>query len=252
MVQTAVIRSVLIFLFLALVKMAFAQNDSLKPVNGRIIDTFGLPVVSAAIVNLSTGEACISDSAGNFLLHIRIANKIWVKHLSYETAEVLWFPNPYGIIFTIPLTHKTYVLNEVVISSLPKTYSALKQAVEAMPVEKDPMMKYRDMVYAGPLYNPGITIKGPFQMWYDNFSNEAIQKRKLQELIRRDILEKRIEQRFGNETVKRLTGIKEDSLIPHFRRFCNFTEGFILYANDYEFYQAVSRNRETFISSQHE
>jgi hypothetical protein len=224
-----------------------AGTDSLGVFRGRLADTQGKNVYAAAIVNLNTGEGCISDADGFFYIRGNPQNRLWIKHLAYETLE---FTLPENLlndtVFTIILTPRTYQLSEVVISNLPATWQEFERAVINMPFEEDPVMKIKALVYAGPMYNQGLTFKGPFQTLYDNFSKEAKQKRKLENLVKAEEYYERIEKRYGLNALKRITGIAGEKEIEEFRIFCGLSDIFILYAADFEFYSAISKCMKEF------
>lgn len=262
--QTVYFRKILIyamrlvglFILLLLGFLASAEDEPKKYTyfEGRIIDVNNNKIGYAHIINLNRRFGVVSDPSGRFVMPLMRGDSIMITHVSHLVrfvmidVEHINHEGPYELI----ILPKVFELSEVVVRPLPGTRLEFKQAFVniELPATTDSvklrMPHINTMVYSGPQQGFGVVMKGPFQTFYDLFSKEAKQIRKLEKEIETQQLQEEIEKRYNHDLVYRLTHIADEAEREKFMQYCNIPVGFILNSTDYDLCIAIIRCFESY------
>ncbi len=249
-------RFILVFILLLNSYYLPAEDEPKKYAyfEGRIIDINNNRIEYAHIINLNRSFGVISDPSGRFVMPVQPGDSLMITHVSHLVrfvmidVEHINFQGPYELI----LLPKVFELREVVVRPLPRTRLEFKQAFVniELPLPTDSvelkLPHIHTMVYSGPQSGFGIVMKGPFQAFYDLFSKEAKQVRKLEKELGTQQLQEEIEKRYNHDLVFRLTHIADEADREKFMQFCNIPVDFILNATEYDLCIAIIRCYESF------
>lgn len=247
---------VILLLFLFPVPLLTAAEDEKKPVHfeGRIIDIYNNTIEYAHVINLTQRFGVVSDRSGRFVMPVKLADSLMITHVGHLVRfvmidhEHLDAEGPYEII-VLP---KIFELREVVVRPLPRTRLEFRQEFVNIDLPPPPdsialrMPHIHTMVYTGPQHGFGVVMKGPFQMFYDLFSKEARQMRKLEKELTSVQISKEIEKRYNHDLFYRLTGIEDEALREKLMQYCQPPLDFILNATDYDLCIAILRCFESY------
>jgi len=242
--------------FFLLVSGISAQDEpkAYTHFEGRIVDIYGQTIEFAHIINLSRRFGVVSDRAGRFVMPVNRGDSLMLTHVSHVVRfvtidqEHFETPGPYELI----MLPKVFELREVVIRPLPRTRLEFRHEFVNIDLPPPPdsfrirMPHISTLVYTGPQSGFGIVMKGPFQTYYDLFSKEARQLRKLNKELAAMQLQEEIEKRYNHLIIFRLTGIADPAVREEFMQYCNMPVDFILEASEYDLYMAILRCFESF------
>ena len=245
-----------IFILLLLPSLLAAEEEPQKYVHfeGRVVDIYHNMLEYAHIINLTRRFGVVSNRSGRFIMPVKAGDSLMITHVSHLVRfvmieqEHLDADEPYELI----MLPKVFELREVVIRPFPQTWQEFRHEFVNIDLPSLPdsvrvrMPHINTMVYSGPQHGFGVVMKGPFQTFYDLFSKEAKQLRKLEKELTALQIQEEIEKRYNHDLVFRLTGIEEDSLREELMEFCNIPVGFILNSTDYDLCIAILRCYESF------
>jgi hypothetical protein len=233
-----------------------AEESEVKYVyfEGRAVDIYHNTIEYAHIINLTRRFGVVSDRSGRFIMPVKQGDSLMITHISHMVRfvmidqEHLEAQGPYEII----MLPRVFELREVVVRPLPRTRLEFKQEFITIDLPPPPdsvklgMPHINTMVYTGPEHGFGIVMKGPFQTFYDLFSREARQIKKLQRELSAIELQEEIEKRYNHDLVFRLTGIQEEEQREELMQYCQIPVDFILNATEYDLCIAILRCYESF------
>lgn len=239
-------RSIKILLFITVALSVRSQEVDLFHFQGRMIDIYGEVIEYAHIINLSRSTGVISDRSGRFAILAREGDSIMITHLTHIT-RFLSARKPPDELFVdeVVLLPRVFELSELIIRPLPRNRAEFRHDFKNLRLPPPPepvdirMPHISTLVYTGPEHGVGIVIKGPFQAFYDQFSREARQRRKLESELAKEFVAKQVAGRFNPQLIKRATGLSNEEEINRFMEFCNFDPSFILRVSDYELVTAI-------------
>ena len=88
------------------------NQEKKKKISGQIVDTYGLAVIGANVVEKGTTNGTITDVDGNFSLEVDENSTLVVSYIGYTPQEII-VANKSN--FSIKLKEDTEVLDEVVV-----------------------------------------------------------------------------------------------------------------------------------------
>lgn len=230
-----------LFLFLVIAGAAFGNQpkDTVPTIHFQLVDaTNGRPVSLGHVINTGLRKGLVADMLGYFKMPMAVGDTLIITALSYHimripswgqfSADSLYYP--------IRLTPRSYEIREVRITRFGSYQRFIREVAKMeMPKSETELLQERLEEY----FRKQITqldlrdIPSPtsgFTFGKDWF---AIQQEKIEE--------KRVEEqkwdiilgKFSAGIVRELTGLEGIEAI-RFMEFCDFTEGFLLLASDYE------------------
>jgi hypothetical protein len=246
----------ILFLPLLLLSSSLSAEEEIKfhHFEGRAVDIYHKTIEYAHIINLTQRFGVVSDRSGRFIVPVKQGDSLMITHVSHLVRfvmideEHLDFEGPYELI----MLPKVFELREVVIRPLPRTRLEFRQEFVNIDLPPPPdsvrldMPHINTMVYSGPQNGFGVVMKGPFQTFYDLFSKEAKQMKKLEKELTALQIEEEIEKRYNHDLVFRLTGIADEESREELMQFCRIPVDFILNSTDYDLCIAILRCYESY------
>lgn len=221
---------------------------------GRVTDIYSHTLEFAHIINLTRHFGVVSDRGGRFVMPVQPGDSLMLTHVSHLVRFVMIdeehinAQGPYELI----MLPKIFELREVVVRPLPRNRAEFRQEFVNINLPTPPdSMKIRmphigTIVYSGPQQGFGVVMKGPFQTFYDLFSKEAKQLKKLEKALTALQIQEEIEKRYNHNLVYRLTSLADETEREQFMQFCNIPVDFILNSGDYDLCIAIIRCFESY------
>lgn len=156
------------------------------------------PVPGATVVKTNTNLGVISDEEGRFVIDVGQKDTLLIRALGFK--PLLYLPSKLPVSelrVTIVLQEDSVMLGEVEVTSRP-SQEMIDRALRNMKRETTSQAKQ-------PGYIPGLeppppppapapTIASPIGLLYDTFSKEGKERRKVEELKRRQELEEKLKE----------------------------------------------------------
>lgn len=248
---------VVIILILLLVPILLpAEEEPVKFTHfeGRVVDIYQNTVGYAHIINLTRRFGVVSDRSGRFVMPVKEGDSLMITHVSHLVRFVVIDDEhiDHDDTYELSMLPKVFELSEIVVRPLPRTRLEFQQEFANIDLPPPPdsvelrMPHINTMVYSGPEQGFGIVMKGPFQTFYDLFSKDAKQMRKLEKELTAIELQEAIEKRYNHDLVYRLTSIEDEKTRERFMQFCNIPVDFILNSTEYDLCIAILRCYESF------
>ncbi|GAA4442406.1 hypothetical protein GCM10023188_42070 [Pontibacter saemangeumensis] len=156
------------------------------------------PVPGASVIKVSTKLGVISDEQGQFRIDVGQDDTLLIRAVGYK--PLLYLPNKLPVSelrINIVMQEDSVMLGEVEVTSRP-SQEMIDRALRNMKREKSSQAKR-------PGYIPGLeppppppapapTIASPIGLMYDMFSKEGKERRKVEELKRKQELEEKMKE----------------------------------------------------------
>ncbi|SUZ84547.1 uncharacterized protein METZ01_LOCUS37401 [marine metagenome] len=242
-----------IFIFFSLLTgNLIAQNQTLIGFVENAADNS--PIVSVHVINLSQVIGVITDKAGKFEIPAKLNDTLYLSYLGFKSIKVrvtndfLKYKNS-----KIQLTELAYALEEVIISPY-KLTGYLEIDAKNIPISRSfrysiPGLPSRG--YEGGSRNVGAfskvinSIFNPADFLYNLFGKNPKQLRKLKQMKDDYRIRELLASKFDRETLKELLQIEKID-IDEILRNCNYSDNFIISANDLQILDAISGCYEEF------
>ncbi len=229
-----------------------AQNQTLTGFVENAADNS--PLSSVHVINLSQVIGVITDKAGKFEIPVKLNDTLYLSYLGFKSIKVrvtndfLKFKNS-----KIQLTELAYALEEVIISPY-KLTGYLEIDAKNIPISRSfrysiPGLPTRG--YEGGSRNVGAfskvinSIFNPADFLYNLFGKNPKQLRKLKQMKDDYRIRELLASKFDRETLKELLQIEKID-IDEILRNCNYSDNFIISANDLQILDAISGCYEEF------
>ncbi|KGO85473.1 membrane protein [Flavobacterium rivuli WB 3.3-2 = DSM 21788] len=257
-------RYFVVFLFSILSFSVFAQTkDAQKQesVTGTIVsDITLLPVPGVSIININKVKGTTTDGKGNFTIEANANDTLHVSFIGYQSIKVRvtndWIKNATNT--KIPLTERSYTLEEVIINKYSLT-GYLQIDSKLAPVKENYRYNIAGLYqgYEGGENSPNAfkkivsSVFNPADLLHNVFGKKPTEMRRLREMKKDDTVRNALANKFDRETLAALLGVDKNEIAEILER-CNYSEQFITTANDlqimdaisgcYEEYKAVNKN----------
>ena len=229
-----------------------AQNQILTAIIENAADNS--PIPSVHVINLSQVVGVITDKSGKFKIQAKLNDTLYLSYLGFKsikvrvTNDLIKFKNS-----KIQLTELAYALEEVIIKPYELT-GYLEIDAKNIPLSKS----YRYSIpglpskgYEGGSRNSGAfskvvnSIFNPADFLYNLFGKQPKQLKKLKQMKEDYRIRELLSSKFDRETLVELLQIEKID-IDEILRNCNFSDSFILSANDLQILDAISGCYEEF------
>ncbi|MCF6241521.1 MAG: hypothetical protein L3J74_09280 [Bacteroidales bacterium] len=233
--------SVLFFCSLASVKAQnHAGNDStIYHFKGKVVNDEGNAISFAHIIDLRRGHATISDTSGRFHLPVMRNDSIRISAIGYQVKYVSlrrYIPVKDSIKLTVVMKKKIYDVATVDIYQI--RWQVFKAEFMETEVEEDKIAE-NIKIWMNSLFPEGelrmLYQSGKVGFTIPYTSKDEKQRKKVKAMERRFNI---IQPKFNDKLITELTGLKGED-IKDFIDYCNFQEGFLLYATEYEIAEAI-------------
>lgn len=248
---------ILTLLLLPFWLQAEEEQEKYTHFEGRIVDIYHNTIEYAHIINITRRFGVVSDRSGRFVMPVKEGDSLMITHVSHLVRFVMIDPEHIEAkgVYELIMLPKVFELREVVVRPIPQTWQEFRREFVTINLPPPPdsvelrMPHIHTMVYSGPEHGLGVVMKGPFQTFYDLFSKEAKQMRKLEKELTAIQIQEEIDKRYNHELVYRLTGINDEKNRQEFMDFCRIPVDFILYSTEYDLCIAILRCYESYRSS---
>ena len=222
------------------------KDSTIYIFKGKIVNEEGNPVSFAHIIDLRRGHATVSDTAGRFHLPVKRSDSIRISAIGYQIKFVSlrkYIPVKDSIKLTIVLKKKIYDLAEVDI------YQIRWQVFKAEFMEEEP--EEDETAENIKIWMNSLFPEGELRMLYQSgrvgftipyTSKDEKQRKRVNEMERKFHI---IQPKFNDKLITELTGLEGED-IKDFIDYCNFQEGFLLYATEYEIAEAIQKKWEQY------
>ena len=212
------------------------------------------PIASVHVINLNQVIGVISDKKGKFEIAAKINDTLYLSYLGYKpikvrvTNDLLKFEN-----FKIQLTELAYALEEVIVSPY-KLTGYLEIDAKNIPISRSFRYSIPGLPskgYEGGSRNIGAfskivnSIFNPADFLYNLFGKNPKQLKKLKQMKDDYRIRELLASKFDRETLKELLQVEKVD-IDEILRNCNYSDNFILTANDLQILDAISGCYEEF------
>ena len=242
----------LAILFNLLVGNLVAQNQTLTAFVENAADN--KPIPSVHVINLSQVIGVITDKSGKFEIPAKLNDTLYLSYLGFKSIKIrvtndfLKFENS-----KIQLTELAYALEEVIVSPY-KLTGYLDIDAKNIPISKSfrysiPGLPTRG--YEGGSRNVGAfskvinSIFNPADFLYNLFGKNPRQLKKLKQMKDDYRIRELLASKFDRETLQELLQIEKID-IDEILRNCNYSDNFIITANDLQILDAISGCYEEF------
>ena len=230
----------LLSLFILLHTASLAlQRDSIPIIHFQLIDaTNGHPVPLAHAMNLTQKKGAIADMLGYFKLPVLVGDTILISAVGFHEMRLpSWGQfSTDSMYYPVRLTPRIYEIREIRITRFGSYQRFLREVAKMeLPKSEQEIMQekieqyFRKAIKQMDLKDLPQTTSG-FMFGKDWFmlQREKIEIKRHEEQMWDIILKK-----FSVEIIKEITGLEGVKAI-HFMEYCDFTEGFLLTASEYE------------------
>ena len=242
----------LAIIFNLLVGNLVAQNQTLTAFVENSADN--KPIPSVHVINLSQVIGVITDKSGKFEIPAKLNDTLYLSYLGFKSIKIrvtndfLKFENS-----KIQLTELAYALEEVIVSPY-KLTGYLDIDAKNIPISKSfrysiPGLPTRG--YEGGSRNVGAfskvinSIFNPADFLYNLFGKNPRQLKKLKQMKDDYRIRELLASKFDRETLQELLQIEKID-IDEILRNCNYSDNFIITANDLQILDAISGCYEEF------
>ena len=238
------IPQILLFLFVGTAALTQEAKDTVPTIHFQMVNAVnGKPISLGHVVNTGIGKGTVANMLGYFKMPIQIGDTLIISAIGFHRMAIpSWgqFSSD-SLYYPIRLTPKSYQIKEIRVTRFGSYQRFIKEAATMdLPISEEEKLQTKLHNYL----KEGITdmklVKTPaatggFAFGEDWFSkqNKKIEAKKAENKKWKVIFNK-----FSSETVTQLTGLKDAEAMA-FMEYCNFTEGYLLTASDYEVHKNI-------------
>ena len=242
----------LIILFVFSINFNSAQNQELSAIIENAADN--IPIPSVHVINLSQVVGVITDKNGRFEIRAKLNDTIYLSYLGFKsikirvTNDLLKSQNA-----KIQMTELAYALEEVIIKPYELT-GYLEIDAKNIPISKSFRYSIPGLPskgYEGGSRNSGAFSKvvnaifNPADFLYNLFGKQPRQFTKLQQMKKDYRIRELLSSKFDRQTLVELLQVQKID-IDEILRNCNYSDSFIVSANDLQILDAISGCYEEF------
>jgi hypothetical protein len=230
------------------------QQTNRSKVKGTIVNANSNAVLSNVnIINVNLVRGTVSDNKGYFELEANATDTLHITSIGYQSIKVKvtndWIKNGDA---KIQLTEKAIALEEVTVRRYNLT-GYLEVDSKLIPSKENYRYSISGLpnAYEGGEYSPGAfsrvmnSIFNPADMLYNFFGKKPRELKRLKEMKKDDTVRNLLETKFDRETIAALLGIDKKE-IAEILQHCNYSEAFIVTANDLQILDAISQCYEEY------
>jgi hypothetical protein len=223
-------------------------------VKGTVVNANTNAVLSNVnIINVNLVRGTVSNSKGYFELEANPTDTLHITSIGYQSIKVKvtndWIKNGNA---KIQLTEKAIALEEVTVRRYNLT-GYLEVDSKLIPNKENYRYSISGLpnAYEGGEYSPGAfsrvmnSIFNPADMLYNFFGKKPRELKRLKEMKKDDTVRNLLETKFDRETIAALLGIDKKE-IAEILQHCNYSEAFIVTANDLQILDAISQCYEEY------
>ncbi|SFV28909.1 CarboxypepD_reg-like domain-containing protein [Thermoflavifilum thermophilum] len=224
--------------FLLLAGLFPAKLHAQDVVFGKVMDnTTRLPLAGATVINRSTGEGTLTDTAGMYRIHARLHDWIVFSYIGYAPDSIqIRIIGKNGAIVNVFLRPTGYLLNEIRVQSRRIDY-------------------YRDSMERRELYGFALgqekthglgAVAHPISGLFDALSKRQKQIWHFQKIEQQFEQQQYIASRIKVSLVEQLTGLHGDTLKLFLENYYHPDYEWVRFASDYDLYADILKAARQF------
>ncbi|WP_299208303.1 carboxypeptidase-like regulatory domain-containing protein [uncultured Dokdonia sp.] len=235
------------------------KNDSVPAlqegyINGAVLSSStDQALQNVNIVNLTNLKGAITDTDGAFEIKAQVDDTLFFSYLGYKTLQVRvsadWVK--YGNV-KIKMTEVGIALEEVLVQQIQLT-GYLEIDAKRIPIYNNSRFSISGLNtgYEGGASQPGAVsrvinaIFNPADLLYNIFGKKPEQLKKMRKMKEDDTVRNLLEKKFDRETLVALLQIDKND-IDAILNNCNYSDNFIVTANDLQILDAISECYEEY------
>ena len=238
-------KTILTISFLFILGAANAQRDY---VYGVVRDSLsGDEMIGVHVRNIDAGQLTSTNEEGKFKMPAQVGDTLVFSSVGHKTlawiAGPTWF-NREEIEFLLPVN--TIYLDEVVVGEFPEYERFKEMIIQEQPkdttfkifgvpeVVMDPYPQLEKNEYL----NPAFVFFHPVSALHHSFSKKEKEKRKMQQIRKRQHITSTAYQKFTREWVAENTSLEGDKLTS-FIDYCNFSVDYLASATLFDIHQRM-------------
>lgn len=247
--RTHMSRFLFLICFIALVIPAQAQDEEERlTFSGKVYQQDSLqPLASAYIIIKKSEGGTVTDGQGRFTLYVKPSDTILVTYTGFEPQ-------------TIPISNLTafqkgseLYLRIYMKPLIVKLRSAVVVAIRPVEAKKTDQAFFEGQIKRYTVkptlsMNGGLALEGGLSALLMPFTRKGKEMIKFEQMYLRMETERVVNKRFNDDLVHDLTGM-DYADIPAFKKFCGFSNEFVLASNDYDFYLAIRKAYDRYLFS---
>ncbi len=206
------------------------EAQSYIMLKGSVFSVKGEALVGAHARNLHRNYGTFTDFRGEFSLVLARNDTLKVTMIGYKAFLFRMPANLTSLNYSIKITlfEDTLMIPGVEIRPYPLTYPEFRQEFITMKTPEEMAVKKLKLPtepFRRKYENPegGLLLPGPFSLIYDNFSKEAKQRRKMDEILKRDALRSEFLNILSAEILSHRFGISTDDEIDELISYCGIS-----------------------------
>lgn len=244
-------KRILSFLFLIAIQLIQAQNEDVLHKISAIVteeETFK-PLANVHVLNLNQVKGTITDENGFFEISAKVNDTLHISILGFQSVKVRVTQDWIKIKSTkIKLSEKATALEEVVVASNYKLTGYLQIDAKLVPLKENYRWGISGLNYGyetGDLNSPNAfsrvvsSIFNPADALYNLFGKKGKELKKLREMKKDDSTRQQLENKYDRDLICAMLGIQKQE-IPQILAKCNYSEAFVLSANDLQILDAIT------------
>lgn len=243
-------KKILLAIILLFTQLTKAQDTEIHGNVFSVQTNKGLPNVH--ILNLNKVTGTTTDNDGNFAIRAVVNDTLYLSFLGYKSMKVLVTNDMIRFSGTkIGMTELAYALEEVVITPY-KLTGYLDIDAKNVPINDNKRYSisgleigYESRASASAVGRVFSAIFNPADLLYRTFSAKGQEMKKLQKMREDNKLSDALAGRYDRETLLELLQVSRSEL-EDIIRSCNYSNDFIMAANDLQILEAISNCYEEY------
>ena len=243
-------KNILKFILLLCVTPLVAQETEL---HGHIYSVqHNKPMPNVHILNLNKVKGTTTNDKGDFVINVAVNDTLYISFLGYKSTKVLVTNDMVkyqGL--KIGMTELAYALEEVVVTPY-KLTGYLDIDAKNAPINNNTRYSisgleigYESRASASAVGLVLNSVMNPADFLYRSFSNKGKELRKLRSMRKDNELSDALSTRYDRETLLELLKVDRAEL-EEIIRSCNYSNDFIMTANDLQVLEAISQCYEEY------
>jgi hypothetical protein len=237
-------------LFLVCARVS-GQEEGGIVLSGKVTDELGKVLIGVHVIDRSTIIGTTTNRSGKYSIMANREDTVLFSFIGFKTREFI-VPSNFKEDFCkldMQMEMDTLLLKSTVVYPFPSDADALMKDLltveivdtvrkvdmhlEMVPIEIEiDMGNYR----TGEMH---LLSFGGAQQIFDAVSHKAKMKKKYQQVLERERIDKLAEVRLTDSLIMRATGLVEKEAVKALREYCNLQPEFIVNSTDYELYVAI-------------
>lgn len=206
------------------------------------------PLANVHVLNLNEVKGTITDETGFFEINAKVNDTLHLSILGFQSVKVRVTQDWIKIKSTkIKLSEKATALDEVVVSNY-KLTGYLQIDAKLVPLKENYRWGISGLNYGyetGGSNSPNAfsrvvnSIFNPADALYNLFGKKGKELKKLREMKKDQSTRQQLENKYDRELICAMLGIQKQE-IPQILAKCNYSEAFVLSANDLQILDAIT------------